>query len=50
MFMNIWIIGKYPVKDRYLKKKVFTVLNTKDITDSHYPHAKRFCKDFEMKI
>ena len=48
--MNIWIIGKYLVKDRYLKKKFFTVLNTEDITDSDYAHVKRFCKDFEMKI
>ena len=24
-------------------------LNMEDITDAYYPHAKRVCKDFEVK-
>ena len=39
------LIEKY-----YLKKKNFySNLNIEDITDADYMHAKRVCKDFEIK-
>ena len=48
--MNIWITGKRLMKQHYLKKKEFySNLNLKDITDADYMHAKRVCKDFEIK-
>ena len=31
------------------KEEVYSDLNMKDITDSHYMHAKRVCTDFEIK-
>ena len=31
------------------KEKNYSNLNMEDITDSDYMHAKRFCKDFEIK-
>ena len=38
------------MKHRYLKKKGFySHLNMEDITDADYVHAKRVCKDFEIK-
>ena len=38
------------MKQHYLKKKEFySNLNLKDITDADYMHAKRVCKDFEIK-
>ena len=47
---NIWIIGKNSMKQRYLKKKDFYgFLNMKDITNADYVHAKRVCKDFQIK-
>ena len=49
IFMNIWIIGKNLIKRHYLKKKkkdFYSHLNMEDITDAH---AKRVCKDFEIK-
>ena len=47
---NIWIIGKNSMKQRYLKKKDFYgFLNMKDITNADYAHAKRVCKDFQIK-
>ena len=34
----------------YLKKNIsFNYLNMEVITDADYPHAKRVCKDFEIK-
>ena len=37
-------------KTSLLEKKFLTVfLNMEDITDAGYTHAKRICKDFEMK-
>ena len=39
------MIGKNSLKHHYLKQKIFTV----DITDVDYVHAKRVCKDFEIK-
>ena len=48
--MNIWMIGKSLMKQHYLKKKNFiATLNKEDITDADYIHAKRVCKDFEIK-
>ena len=32
------------------KEKFYSHLNMKDITDPDYAHAKRVCKDFEIKI
>ena len=31
------------------KEDFHSQLNTEDVTDSHYPHTKRVCKDFEIK-
>ena len=31
------------------KKDFFSLLNMEDITDADYIHAKRICKDFEIK-
>ena len=31
------------------KEDFYSCLNMEDITDSDYMHAKRFCKDFEIK-
>ena len=37
-------------KRLYLKKNIsFNYLNMEVITDADYPHAKRVCKDFEIK-
>ena len=45
------MIGKNSMKHHYLKKKIFTLkyINMKDIVDADYTHAKRICKDFEIK-
>ena len=32
------------------KENFYSHLNLEDITDADYSHAKRFCKDFELKI
>ena len=50
--MNIWMIGKNSMNYHYLKKKkkdFYSHLNMEDITDADYMHAKRVCKDFEIK-
>ena len=31
------------------KEDFYSHLNMEDITDAHYAHAKRICKDFEIK-
>ena len=31
------------------KENFYSHLNLEDITDADYSHAKRFCKDFELK-
>ena len=47
---NIWMIGKKLTKRHYLKEKDFySYLNMEDYTDADYAHAKRVCKDFEIK-
>ena len=40
--MNTWVIGKNSLKH-------ILILPEEDITDADYTHAKRVCKDFEMK-
>ena len=40
--MNTWVIGKNSPKH-------ILILPEEDITDADYTHAKRVCKDFEMK-
>ena len=47
--MSTWITGKSLMKLHYQKKKFYSNLNMKDITDADYKHAKRVCKDFEIK-
>ena len=50
ILMNIWMIRKNSVKYFCLKKKIFySHLNIGDITDEDYAHAKRVCKDLEIK-
>ena len=50
ILMNIWMIRKNSVKYFCLKKKIFYIhLNIGDITDEDYAHAKRICKDLEIK-
>ena len=46
MDMNTW---KSSIKHHYLKKKVFTVPEYRSITDADYAHARRVCKDLEIK-
>ena len=43
------MIGKSLMKQHYLEKKNYSQLNMEDITDADYLHAKRVCKDFEIK-
>ena len=44
------MIGKNSLKRHYLKKEAFySHLNMEDITDVDYAHAKRVCKNFEIK-
>ena len=48
--MNIWMIEKGLMKQNYLKKEEFySNLNVENITEAYYMHAKRVCKDFEIK-
>ena len=48
--MSTWIIGKSLMKQHCLKKKEFCCkLKVEDITDADYMHAKKVCKDFEIK-
>ena len=45
------MIGKNSLKHHHLEKEVFyNHLNMKDITDVDCVHAKRNCKDFEIKF
>ena len=51
ILMSIWMNEKSSIKHYYLKKNNFiSNLNLEDITDADYMHAKRVCKDFEIKI
>ena len=42
------MIVKNSVGHHYQRKKFYNHLKIKDITDAHYEHAKRVCKDFEI--
>ena len=45
------MIGEILMKYHCLKKEEFyRLLKVEDITDAGYMHAKRICKDFEIKI
>ena len=47
---NVWMNGKNSMKRYYLKKEDFySHLNPEDITDTDYTHAKRVCRDSEIK-
>ena len=46
ILMNIWLIGKNSKKHPY---HFYHPLDMEDITDAHYKHAKRVCKDFEIQ-
>ena len=49
--MSTWINEKSLMKKHLLKKEEFySNLDMEDITDADYIHAKRVCKDFEIKI
>ena len=37
------------MKQLYLKRNLYRHLNIEDITDADYAHAKRDCKDFEIR-
>ena len=37
------------MKHLYLKRNLYRHLNIEDITDADYAHAKRDCKDFEIR-
>ena len=42
--------GKSLMKQHYLRKNIFIVtLNMEDITGAEYAHARKVCKDFEIK-
>ena len=41
--------GKSLIKHHCQKEGFYSSLNMEEITDADYIHAKRFCKDFEVK-
>ena len=45
--MDDW--GKFNEKTLPEKEEFCSNLNMEDITDADYTHAKRVCKDFEIK-
>ena len=47
--MSTWMNGKSLMKQHYQKKKFYSNLNIDNITDADYMHAKRVCKDFQIK-
>ena len=48
--MSTWVIWESLIKQNYLNKKEFySNLSMEDITDADYIHAKRVCKNFEIK-
>ena len=50
ILMNIWMNGESLMKHNCPKKEYFfRYLNLEDITGSDYNHAKRVCKEFEIK-
>ena len=46
---NIWVIEKFHETTLPEKEDFYSHLNMEDITDADYAHAKRVCKDFEIK-
>ena len=46
ILMNIWMIGKTSLPE---KEDFYSHLNMEKITDAHYVHAKRSCKNFKIK-
>ena len=50
ILVSTWITGKHLMKHHCRKKNNFIAnLSVEDITDVDYMHAKRVCKDFEIK-
>ena len=45
--MDDW--GKFNKTSLRTKEEFYSHLNMEDITDANYTHAKRVCKDFEIK-
>ena len=45
---NLWIFAKN-LKTSLPEKDSYSHINMKDITDADYAHAKRVCKNFEIK-
>ena len=45
---NLWIFAKN-LKTSLSEKDSYSHINMKDITDADYAHAKRVCKNFEIK-
>ena len=45
--MPVWIIGKNSMKHHYQRKKNYSHLNTKYITNADYTPAKTVCKGFK---
>ena len=45
--MNHW--EKFNEKTLHEKEEFYSNINTEDITDADYTHAKRACKDLEIK-
>ena len=45
---NLWIFAKN-LKTSFPEKDSYSHINMKDITDADYAHAKRVCKNFEIK-
>ena len=46
--MNDWV--KFNEPSLTEKEAFYSHINMEDITDTDYEHAKRVCKDFEIKI
>ena len=46
-YMDDW--KKFNETSLFEKKDVYSHLNVEDITNADYTHAKRVCKDFEIK-
>ena len=48
--LSLWIYGCLgKIKWNIIIWSFFSHVNTEDITDTDYVHAKRVCKDFEIK-
>ena len=49
--MNIWMEYMEKLNETLLREKedFYSHLNMKDMIDADYTHAKKVCKDFEIK-